>query len=359
MNVDFKPLAGIAGKPYGLAFLALFIVYCQMIAPNLGEAMIWKKLRRLMAKHFNDEEFRTLCFDLRIDYDSLEGKGKMGKIRELIAYLDRFNRLDELLFYLKTERASVAWPGIPDPSTQESEDNPARIAVWNALYRKLWTQKTFLNAHKGKPPLIDKFSVDLWAEYINKPIDSRPGEPTLILQEVRKYFFSYDEVRWRGYLEYILNYWNVLNHYKPEPIIRAVNLALEQEGTGLEYTAQYEFNRFISGAIVSTSSPVSSSPSTLDTYPPVSISIDIPDNILKTIHERAETRHPDNFSTRKFVIDKEIQAWQMLQTYDAADVPKETLTMIFQQAEKKHPNNFSTQLFVVNREVQAWRDLHT
>ncbi len=46
---------------------------------------------------FDEEELRTLCFDLGQDYDSLRGEGKAGKARELVAYLHRHGRIGELL----------------------------------------------------------------------------------------------------------------------------------------------------------------------------------------------------------------------------------------------------------------------
>ncbi|MAT96390.1 MAG: hypothetical protein CL608_04535 [Anaerolineaceae bacterium] len=319
-----------------------------------------KELRRSIAKHFKDDELRTLCFDLELDYELLGGEGKMGKIRELIAHMDRHNRLAELLQYLKTERPKISWPDIPATPIQEKKENPIRVAVWNALYRTLWKKKTLLHSYKSRPPLIERFSVDLWADFINKPIDSRPEEPMQILNEIRIYFFSYSDARWRNYLEYILNYWNDLNHYKPEPINQAVNLALDREKAGLKYVPQYEFNRFVSGAIVEAGHSQSTASSLLPSIRQSQITplADIPDNILKVINERAEKRHPDDFSTRKYVIDKEIQAWHELQNYQAHDVPNEVLASIFRRAEQRHTDDFSTRKYVVENEVKAWRDLN-
>jgi hypothetical protein len=46
-------------------------------------------LRQLVARHFNLEELRTLCFDLSVNYHELGGEGLSAKARELPAYLDR------------------------------------------------------------------------------------------------------------------------------------------------------------------------------------------------------------------------------------------------------------------------------
>ena len=101
-----------------------------------------------------------------------------------------------------------------------------RAVVWNALYETLWNKKTFLNPFKNQRPLIEKFSLRLWADYFHKPIDARPQSPEQILKDVRKYFFSSEEQEFYRYLLFILNYWNDLNHYKPVIINRAVNKAL-------------------------------------------------------------------------------------------------------------------------------------
>ena len=55
------------------------------------------QLRQLLTTHFNESELRDLCFDLRVDYDSLPGEGKGDKARELVAYLERRGRTSELL----------------------------------------------------------------------------------------------------------------------------------------------------------------------------------------------------------------------------------------------------------------------
>jgi hypothetical protein len=52
--------------------------------------------RKFITEHFNWEELRTLCQDLGVDFDSLPGEGKEAKARELVAYMDRHSRLDDL-----------------------------------------------------------------------------------------------------------------------------------------------------------------------------------------------------------------------------------------------------------------------
>jgi hypothetical protein len=50
---------------------------------------IRSQLRRALAHDFNEDELRTLCFDLKVDYESFSGQGKGGKAREIVAYFER------------------------------------------------------------------------------------------------------------------------------------------------------------------------------------------------------------------------------------------------------------------------------
>ncbi len=54
------------------------------------------RLRQILVDHFDEEELKTLCFDLKIDYESLTGKGKAGKARDLVSYCKRYGRITDL-----------------------------------------------------------------------------------------------------------------------------------------------------------------------------------------------------------------------------------------------------------------------
>ncbi len=54
------------------------------------------RLRKNLVACFSEDEIRTLCFDMQIDYDDLGGGGKSSKVRELVAYCERHNRFAEL-----------------------------------------------------------------------------------------------------------------------------------------------------------------------------------------------------------------------------------------------------------------------
>lgn len=66
-------------------------------------------LRQLLVEHFSEEELKTLCQDLDVNYDSLPAQGLEGKARELIGYLDRRGRLDILIAKGRQLRPDARW----------------------------------------------------------------------------------------------------------------------------------------------------------------------------------------------------------------------------------------------------------
>jgi hypothetical protein len=81
------------------------------------------ELHRLLAKHFDLEELRTVAFDLGVDWDELGGETKSARARELIAYLQRRNRLGDLMTAIETSRPDMAQAfhaAMSAVSTQES-----------------------------------------------------------------------------------------------------------------------------------------------------------------------------------------------------------------------------------------------
>jgi hypothetical protein len=66
-------------------------------------------LHGMIEEYFNDNELRTLCFDLNIDYESLPAEGKAGKARELVAYAQRHKLTDDLIERCRELRPHNAW----------------------------------------------------------------------------------------------------------------------------------------------------------------------------------------------------------------------------------------------------------
>ena len=78
-------------------------------------------LNKQLAQAFNVEELKGLCFDLGIEYDDLEGSGKASKARELIRYLDRRRRVNDLLALCERERPHLNWREIKLPQAKPAK----------------------------------------------------------------------------------------------------------------------------------------------------------------------------------------------------------------------------------------------
>lgn len=68
-----------------------------------------KKLRQQIVQLFTENELKTLCFDLRIDYEILEGSQKEAKVVSLIAHVEKHGRISDLLDWLTDERPNADW----------------------------------------------------------------------------------------------------------------------------------------------------------------------------------------------------------------------------------------------------------
>ena len=68
-----------------------------------------KNLRQLLIEFLNETELRDLCFDLGVDYESLDAIGKAGKARELIDYMKRHDRLVEMVENVRELRPNLSW----------------------------------------------------------------------------------------------------------------------------------------------------------------------------------------------------------------------------------------------------------
>ena len=67
------------------------------------------RLHEKIDQLFDNDELRTLCFRLEVDYDNLSGDTKSGKVRELIRWCEKRNCLDKLVELLRKERPNVSW----------------------------------------------------------------------------------------------------------------------------------------------------------------------------------------------------------------------------------------------------------
>jgi hypothetical protein len=98
-----------------------------------GKPVMLSEFLHLLRDHFSLEELRNLCFELMIDFAELGGEGKTAKCRELIIYLGRRHRLNDLTTLVEDKRPQVKWPILPPW--------PRDITSWpQALEHEAFTQ---------------------------------------------------------------------------------------------------------------------------------------------------------------------------------------------------------------------------
>jgi len=79
---------------------------------DVGTSVDPAKLPSLLQRlnhDFDDNEFRTLCFELGIKYENLADEGLKGKQREFLLLLERNGRLPELINLLRQKRPNFNW----------------------------------------------------------------------------------------------------------------------------------------------------------------------------------------------------------------------------------------------------------
>jgi tetratricopeptide (TPR) repeat protein len=87
-------------------------------------------LRRVLVDRFSDGELRSLCFDLDVDYESLPGKGKADKARELIAHMDRRESIVLLIEAIEGMRPDISWEDAAAPRRLSAGAQMRRLPIW-------------------------------------------------------------------------------------------------------------------------------------------------------------------------------------------------------------------------------------
>lgn len=113
---------------------------------------------QFLLDHFDGEELRELCFNLKVVYDDLRGENRKTKAQELINYLNRRERLPELISEMKKQRPNIRWPGDSEiPITKQPEPAVAEQIIvfdhFNVILRMQSTTWKLKVQNKGQKKL--------------------------------------------------------------------------------------------------------------------------------------------------------------------------------------------------------------
>lgn len=84
-------------------------------------------LRTKLVRLFSLAEIEDICFQLGIDDENIEGDAKIDRARNLLLYLERLNRLDDLENICREMRPSI-WESF-DPLQTASESTRKKVPV--------------------------------------------------------------------------------------------------------------------------------------------------------------------------------------------------------------------------------------
>ena len=119
--------------------------------------ILLSEFRQILIECFNDDELRTLCFDLGVDYEILGGEGKEGKARELVGYFKRRMRLDELERYCRQKRPNAAWPELDRLYAVGPYESKRTAVVAPRVEIGHETSFTSIAEYIGSVPLLHKY----------------------------------------------------------------------------------------------------------------------------------------------------------------------------------------------------------
>lgn len=156
LNAIVRPILGFLALPITILTLGLFALVLNALMIMLMAALVKgvnprvsvqkvetnqsdfrAKLRQDLTDYFSEEELRTLCFDMALDYESLPAQGKAGKAREIVAQVERNGATTKLIEQCRLLRPNVQWMGMPemnsDVSTFPGDIVPERLHLRNGF----------------------------------------------------------------------------------------------------------------------------------------------------------------------------------------------------------------------------------
>lgn len=85
-----------------------------LVNPGKPQHEVRKALAEKIETLFNSADIRILCFDLGVPYENIRGEIHSEKVRELIVYMARHERINDLLQECVKRRPDADWDFLKD-----------------------------------------------------------------------------------------------------------------------------------------------------------------------------------------------------------------------------------------------------
>ena len=126
-----------------------------------------RDLHRNIEKGFNISEIKTLCFDLHIDYENLEGATKSAKVLSLVRYCQKRKQIDELIALCERQRPHIFTVDSPGNSSQSPPRQVSRATATPSQRKHSRAQAELeMNFDQYRAFARDRFTLDEFLDFL-------------------------------------------------------------------------------------------------------------------------------------------------------------------------------------------------
>ncbi len=138
-------------------------------------------LSRVLLDYFSESELLDLCFDLHPDYDHLSGLSNEGRISELLAYLEFYGRIDQLIEEILWSRPQLSPSSTIEVHSHDWLEETERLHLLLSQDRE--TDRFSIDSRQWWTR-IDRNDLEIICRYLGVDLDYLPRPKPWTAQEL-------------------------------------------------------------------------------------------------------------------------------------------------------------------------------